>query len=127
MERGDVALWEARQVGEPGQVAVAQARGDLGEPAVVATTGGQPAAAASAATMPNAWEDGGDDGSVREREEVNEMPVLERAREERVAALGQALELLAVVAEADDHRAGVQAVQRLEQQLDSLFSISFPK
>ena len=107
---------------------VAQARSDLGEPAVVGDERRAPRRRGLGGDHAERLrEDGRDDGSVRERQEVNEMPVLERAREERVAALGQALELLAVIAEADDHRAGVQAVQRLEQQLDSLVLDQLPE
>jgi hypothetical protein len=46
---------------------------------------------------------------------VHEVAVLERPGEER-ARRRRSLELLAVVAEADDHRARVELAQRLEQQ-----------
>ena len=51
---------------------------------MAATSGGQPAAAASAATMPNA--SGKIDGTTATSasgEQVHEVPVLERAGEER--------------------------------------------
>ena len=51
------------------------------------------------------------------------MAVLERPGEEHPAGselLGEPLELAAVVAEADDHRARVERAERLEQQLDAL-------
>ena len=64
-------------------------------------------------------EDRGDDRYVRERQQVHEVPVLERAREER-ALRGQGLELGPVVAEADDHGARVQLAERLEQHVDAL-------
>src|SRR5436853_5879235 len=60
-----------------------------------------------------------DHGGVGEREQVDEMPVLEGAGEERPGR-GNRLELSAVVAEADDHRAGVEALEGLEEQVDAL-------
>ena len=64
-------------------------------------------------------EDRGHDGRVGERQQVDEVAVLERAGEEDVRP-GQALELVAVVAEADDHRARLDVAQRLEQDVDAL-------
>ena len=63
---------------------------------------------------------------IGEREEVDEVPVRERAGEEHVEPLGLRLELCAIVAEPDDHGAGVEPVQGLEQHLDALVPISFP-
>ena len=63
------------------------------------------------------------DGTTRgigERQQVDEVAVLQRAGEEHVEALGPRLELGAVVAEADDHRARVEAAQRLEQHVHAL-------
>src|SRR4051794_11410904 len=54
-------------------------------------------------------EDRRDDRHVREREQVREVPVLEGAGEQR-ARRRRSLELLAVVAEADDHGAGVDVL-----------------
>ena len=50
---------------------------------------------------------------------MDEVAVLERAGEERPRA-GERLELGPVVAEADDHGAGVDLPQRLEQHMDAL-------
>src|SRR5918994_3721321 len=50
---------------------------------------------------------------------MDEVPVLERAGEER-PRWRSSLELLAVVAEADDHGAGVEALERLEEDVDAL-------
>ena len=74
-------------------------------------------------------EDGRHDGGVGERKQVDEVPVLERPGEEHplVVLLGQPLELVAVVAEPDDHRAGVEAVERLEQQVDALVLDQLPE
>ena len=71
-------------------------------------------------------EDRRDDGGVGEREQVDEMAVLERACEER-ARTGRRLERLPVVAEADDHRAGVDVAQRLEQDVDALVVEQLPE
>ena len=92
-----------------------------------ATSGGQPAAAASAATIPNA--SGKIDGTtvdVRERDQVDEVAVLERAGEERPRRRDP-LQLVAVVAEADDDRARVHAAQRLEQHVDALVVEELPE
>src|SRR5690349_11704488 len=52
--------------------------------------------------------------------------MLERAREQR-AGRRQPLELVSVVAEADDDRAGVDAVERLEQHLHALVLDQLPE
>ena len=85
-----------------------------------ATSGGQPAAAASAATIPNA--SGKIDGTTAASasgEQVDEVAVLEGAGEERPRRRG-GLELGPVVAEADDHGLRLEPLQRLEQQVDAL-------
>ncbi len=64
-------------------------------------------------------EDRGHDDGVREREQVDEVPVLQGAREQRPRRRGR-LELRPVVAEADDHGAGVEALERLEEDVDAL-------
>ncbi len=59
------------------------------------------------------------DRHVAERQQVDEVAVLECAREER--SLGRhRLELAPVIAEADDHSSSVDAVQRLEQDVNAL-------
>ena len=64
-------------------------------------------------------EDRRHDGRVGERQQVHEMPVLERPREER-ARVGLGLEPRSVVAETDDHRARLQLARGLEQELNAL-------
>ena len=64
-------------------------------------------------------EDRWDDRGIRERQQVHQVPVLERAGEERVRAC-ELLELLAEVAEADDHRTRIQLAERLQQHVDAL-------
>ena len=64
-------------------------------------------------------EDRRDDGHVGEREQVHEMAVLERAREER-SRRGGGFELGAVVAEADDDGACVDPAKRVQQDMDAL-------
>ncbi len=64
-------------------------------------------------------EDRRHDGDVAEREQVDEVTVLERAGEDRPGRRDR-LERLAVVAEADDDGADVEAAQRLEQHLHAL-------
>ena len=81
-----------------------EAGGDLGQARVAGDERSDPPAAASAATMPNASGKIDGDGHVGERHEVDEVPVLERAGEER-SRRRRALELGAIVAEADDDRA----------------------
>ena len=64
-------------------------------------------------------EDRGHDDDVRERQQVDEVPVLERAREQRVPRR-ELLEVPAVVAEPDDQGARRAPVQRLDQEVDAL-------
>ena len=66
------------------------------------------------------------DSDVREGEEVHEVPVLERSREEDIEAGGARLQLGAVVTEADDHGARIQAAQRLEQDMHALVLDELP-
>ncbi len=77
--------------------------------------------------MPNA--SGKIDGTtvdVGERQQVDEMPVLERPGEERARRRGR-LELGAVGAEADDDEARVDPSHRLEQHLDALLLDQLPE
>src|SRR5581483_469190 len=71
-------------------------------------------------------EDRRHDDRVRERDQVNEMPVLERAREQRPRRR-ERLEPRAVVAEADDERPRVEPAHRLEQQVDALVVEELPE
>ena len=64
-------------------------------------------------------EDRGDDRHVGERNQVDEVPVLERPGEEHVSS-GHRLQLVAIVAEADDHGLGTHALESLEQELNAL-------
>src|SRR2546430_12642233 len=50
---------------------------------------------------------------------MHEVPVLESTREERPRR-SELLQALAVVAEADDQRAGLDPAERLEQEVDAL-------
>ena len=65
-------------------------------------------------------EDRRHDAGAGERQQVHEVAVLQRAREQRARAGCLRLELGAVVAEADDHGARVDALERLEQDVDAL-------
>ena len=70
-------------------------------------------------------EDRRHDRDVRERQQVHEVAMLERAGEEH--AVGCAcLELRAVVAEADDDRAGVETLERVEEHLHALVLDQLP-
>ena len=74
-----------------------------------ATSGGEPAAAASAATIPNA--SGKIDGTtvdVGERQQMHEVAMLERAGEERALGGASASSVRAVRAEADDDEPRVE-------------------
>src|SRR3954463_357949 len=70
-------------------------------------------------------EDRRHDCDVAQRQELDEMPVLERAREER-SRRRQRLELFSIVPEADDDGLHVEALQRLQQQVDSLVEDQLP-
>ena len=65
-------------------------------------------------------EDRGCGRRVGEREQMHEVAVLERPGEERVEARRLTLELLSVVAEADDHRPHVEPADSVEQHLHAL-------
>ena len=54
------------------------------------------------------------------------MPVRERPGEEDVEPRGLRLELCAIVAESDDHSAGVEPAERLEEHLDALVADQLP-
>ena len=71
-------------------------------------------------------EDRRDDRGVRERQQVDEVAVLEGAGEERPRRRG-GLELGPVVAEADDHGLRLEPLQRLEQQVDALVPQELPE
>ena len=64
-------------------------------------------------------EDRRHDRRVGERQEMHEVAMLQRPREEHTRA-GSCLELPAVVAKADDHGACVERAQSLEQKLHAL-------
>ncbi len=67
-------------------------------------------------------EDRRHDAGVGEREQVPEMAVLERPREQRLDAMvgGERLERGALGTEADDDETGVESRQRLDQDLHAL-------
>ena len=114
----------AREGGERAvslRIGLLEAGRDLGQARVARDERrARPAAAASAATIPNA--SGKIDGTTATSASGSRWT---RCRcssgpgEERVPRR-QRLELVPVVAEADDHRPRVEAVQRLEQQVDAL-------
>ena len=64
-------------------------------------------------------EDRRHDDRIHERDQVDEMAVLERAGEERPLRR-ERLESRAVVAEADDDSPSVETVERFEQEVDAL-------
>src|SRR5439155_26122958 len=64
-------------------------------------------------------EDRRNDAHVRQRKEMREVAVLERPGEERPRRR-DAFELLAVVAEADDHRAGVDLLECFQEDVHAL-------
>src|SRR5262249_42618389 len=71
-------------------------------------------------------EDRRDDGDVRKRKQVAKVTVLEWPREER-ARQRDPLELLAVVAEPDDHCARVDRAQSLKQDVDAFVVEQLPE
>ena len=72
-------------------------------------------------------EDRRDDARVREREQVHEVAVLERAGEEGPLGIGESLELFSIVAEAHDDGARVDALERLEKDVDALVQEELPE
>ena len=63
---------------------------------------------------------------VREREQMHEMAMLERPGEKHPLRSG-VLQLGAVVAEADDHRARIELAHRVEQQVHALVEEQLPE
>ena len=103
-----------------GRVRLLEAGGDLGQARVPRDERRRPGRGGLGGDHPERLgEDRRNDADVRKWKQVHEVAVLERAREERPRRR-RGLELGAVVAEADDHRAGVEAAQRLEQEVDAL-------
>jgi hypothetical protein len=71
-------------------------------------------------------EHGWHDRHVRQREQVGEMAVVQRTGEER--PLGRLfLELPAIVAEANDHRARIELLERFEEHVDALVVQKLPE
>src|SRR4051812_12895259 len=98
-----------------------QALGDLGQTGLARDERRAPAGGGLGGDHPERLrEDGRRHADVRERPEVAEMAVLERAREEH-SAFRRALELLARRTEADDDRSSFDPAKRLEQQVHPLF------
>src|SRR2546423_5089464 len=115
-----VAVFEARELAVLGRVRRLEALGDLGQAGVARDE--RRAAGGGCFGRDHAErlrEDRRHDGGLREREQVDEMAVLERAGEQRPGRR-ESLELLAIVAEADDHGARVHLAQRGEQDVDAL-------
>ena len=126
-EVGRVAGGEAREVAQVGRILLLQPFRDLGQAGVARDerrrAGGGRLGGDHAERL---REDRRDDRGVREREQVDEVPVLERAGEERARPAEQ-LELVAVVAEADDDGARAHVAQRLEQDVDALVVEQLPE
>ena len=122
-----VAGLEAREMPNSDGYAASIPSATSSRPEWRATSGGQPAAAASAATIPNAsGKIEGTTHDVGERNQVHEVPVLERAGEERPRRRDP-LELAPVVAEPDDDDARVHPAHRLEQHVDALVVEELPE
>jgi hypothetical protein len=64
-------------------------------------------------------EDRRNDRDVSQRDQVDEVAVLERAGEEDIRA-GHGLQLGAVIAEADDDGARIDAIERFKKEMDAL-------
>ena len=108
------------EVTEVSGVLLLEPVGDLGEPGMAGDERRRARGGSLGSDHPERLgEDRGHDGRVGQRQQVDEVAMLERAGEEDVRP-SEALELLAVVAEADDHRARVDLAQRLEQDVDAL-------
>ena len=117
----DVAVREGRELTELRRIVLGEPLRDLGEPGVVRDEWRAAGCRRLRRDHPERLrEDRGDDACIREGEQVLQVPVLERPGEERGGGIGERLELVAVVAEADDHRAGVDLAHRLEQEVDAL-------
>ena len=71
-------------------------------------------------------EDRRHDARVGEGEQVDQVPVLQRAREQDVRA-GEPLQLRALLPEPDDDAAGVDAVERLEEHVHALVADELPE
>ena len=122
----NAARWRSRAGYSASSPAATSAR-----PEWRATSGGQPVGGGLGGDhAERLGEDRRHDRGLGERQQVDEMPVLERAGEERLAR-GQRARLLlqraAVVAEADDHGARVEAADRVEQQVHALVHDQLPE
>src|SRR5579884_2097265 len=124
---GDAPALEGDEPAQPLRVLRLEPGGDLREPGVA----GDERRAAGRSRLgrdhpERLGEDRGDDRDVAERQQVDEVAMLERPGEED--ALGRRrLERAAVVAEADDHRPRVEVAQRLEQELHALVLDQLPE
>ena len=124
---GRVAGLEAREVAQMRRVLLLETIGDLGQAGVAGDERRRARGGGLRRDHPECLrEDRRDDRGVGEREQVDEVAVLERAGEERARA-GRLLQRLPVVAEADDHGARVDLLQRLEQDVDALVEEQLPE
>ena len=126
-ELGRVTRLEARELAVALRILLGDAGRDLGEPRVVRHERQRAAAAASAATMPNA------SGKI-EGTTVTSVSGISAARwrcssgpVKSARSGGEPLELGAVVAEADDHGPRVDLAERLEQDVDALVAEELPE
>src|SRR3990170_571449 len=112
-ELGGVARAEAREVTQLRRVLGLEAGGDLGEAGVPCDERWGAAGRCLGGDHPEGLgKDRGRDGDVGEGEEVDEVPVLERAGEEHPPPGGPRLELAAGLAEADDDGPRLEALER---------------
>ena len=127
----DVAGLERGEVAQPRRVLRLEPGRDLGEARVARDERRAAGRGGLGGDHPERLrEDRRHDRDVGERQQVDEMAVLERPGEERLPG-GQRARLLsssrAVVAEADDHGARVEPAHRLEQQVDALVVDQLPE
>src|SRR5207247_5447861 len=119
-EVGSVSAREARQMSVFGGILGFQALRDFRQPRVASDERRRAGGSGLRGNHPESLrEDRRDGRDVGKREQMDEMTVLERSGEERSRRRDR-LQLLPVVAKADDQRARADAAQRLEQDVDAL-------
>ena len=109
------------------RVLLLEARRDLGEPGVARDERRRAGRGGLGGDHPERLrKDRGDDGRVRERQQLDEVAVLERAREERARAAAASSSARKSPKPTID-RPRVEAAQRLEQQVDALVVEKLPE
>ncbi len=128
--RGEVARiarLEGREALEPLRVRLLEPGRDLGETRVAGDEGRRPSRRGFRSDHPERLrEDRRNDRHVGQRQQMNEMPVLERAREQR-SRRRQLFEHPAIRAEADDHEPRIDPGHRLEQHLHAFLLDQLPE